>query len=206
MSEHSLTYDGAVTRAKPLTPDDRRAAIRDAVLPLLLENGPNISTRQIATACGVAEGTIFRVFETKQDVIDHVVRHALSPEMIVETLHEVPADGPLDDLVAGMVEAIQRHSAMIHQLMPLLAHPSCDGPDKGHHGKHPVARATTEAIQIILEPRAAELATTPRLAATAILALSVGSTFASDQRPDSRSIARTLLHGIATSTTDKEAH
>jgi AcrR family transcriptional regulator len=45
-----------------MAPDDRRRAIVAAVVPLLLEHGDDVSTRQIADAAGIAEGTIFRVF------------------------------------------------------------------------------------------------------------------------------------------------
>ena len=56
-------------RASAMPPDERRAAIVSATVPLLLEHGSAVSTRQIAEAAGIAEGTIFRVFPDKQAVI-----------------------------------------------------------------------------------------------------------------------------------------
>jgi hypothetical protein len=35
-------------RAAPMAPDERRRAIVDVVLPLLLEHGSDVTTRQIA--------------------------------------------------------------------------------------------------------------------------------------------------------------
>nr|WP_284286883.1 helix-turn-helix domain-containing protein [Angustibacter aerolatus] len=54
-------------RATPLSPDERRRHLVDATLPLLVQHGRAVSTRQIARAAGVAEGTIFRVFDSKDE-------------------------------------------------------------------------------------------------------------------------------------------
>src|SRR5690606_7898091 len=75
MSERSLRYHGPSVqpskreRATPLPPEDRRQAIIEAVVPLLIEHGPTATTRQIAEAAGVAEGTLFRVFPDKRALL-----------------------------------------------------------------------------------------------------------------------------------------
>jgi len=43
--------------------------IIDAVIPLILEHGVGITSRQIAEAAGVAEGTVFRAFGDKESLI-----------------------------------------------------------------------------------------------------------------------------------------
>ena len=43
--------------------------IIDAVIPLILEHGVGVTSRQIAEAVGVAEGTIFRAFGDKESLI-----------------------------------------------------------------------------------------------------------------------------------------
>ena len=63
-----------------MAPDERRAALIAATIPLLHEHGLDVSTRQIAHAAGVAEGTIFGVFESKSQLVICSVVKALDPQ------------------------------------------------------------------------------------------------------------------------------
>ena len=69
-----------------MPPEERRAALVEATLPLLLEHGATVSTRQIAEAAGVAEGTIFRVFESKDDLVHACLHDALTNVALAEQL------------------------------------------------------------------------------------------------------------------------
>ena len=71
--------DVRARRASPLPPEERREAIIGAILPLLLERGSSVTTRELATAAGVAEGTIFKVFDDKDDLLRSAVERALDP-------------------------------------------------------------------------------------------------------------------------------
>ena len=66
-------------RAPAMSPDDRRRAIVEAVIPLLAEHGSTVTTRQMAEAAGVAEGTIFNVFPDKCALMYEAVKVTMDP-------------------------------------------------------------------------------------------------------------------------------
>ncbi|WP_233573987.1 TetR/AcrR family transcriptional regulator [Amycolatopsis panacis] len=55
-------------RAPAMAPEDRRRMIVRTVLPLVVEHGREVTTAQIARAAGIGEGTIFRVFQDKDEL------------------------------------------------------------------------------------------------------------------------------------------
>jgi AcrR family transcriptional regulator len=77
---------GRRRRVPALAPEERRAAIIAATVPLLREHGVLVTTRQIADAAGVAEGTIFGVFPDKPSLIRAAVLSALDPEQGVKRI------------------------------------------------------------------------------------------------------------------------
>lgn len=74
------------TRAPALPPEERRAAIIAAAVPLISVDGSGFTTRAVAEAAGIAEGTIFRIFPTKSDLLDAVVEEVLDPTSVCREL------------------------------------------------------------------------------------------------------------------------
>ena len=83
-------------RAKPLAPEDRREAILDAVIPLLRERGRAVSTKEIAEAAGVAEGTLFRAFGDKDALIRAAIERMFDPLPFRAALRAIDPDLPLE--------------------------------------------------------------------------------------------------------------
>jgi AcrR family transcriptional regulator len=104
-------------RVPALAPEERRAALIEATIPLLRQHGVNISTRQIAEAAGVAEGTIFGVFKDKASLIDASVAKAFEPTPVIRALREID---PAGDLRARLVAAAEILRVRMADQWPLL--------------------------------------------------------------------------------------
>jgi AcrR family transcriptional regulator len=89
-----------------MSADDRRKAIVDALLPLLVARGGEVSTREIAQAAGIAEGTIFRVFTDKRSLMLAAAEEAINPANGQE-LFDTAMQG-VDDLRQKIVLATGR--------------------------------------------------------------------------------------------------
>jgi AcrR family transcriptional regulator len=107
-------------RARPLPADERRAAILAAARPLVLEHGRAASTRLIAEAAGVAEGTIFRVFPTKDELFDAVIDAEFDPEPFLAAVGRIDLDQPLEDRLVEAIALLQRRFISIFRLMIAL--------------------------------------------------------------------------------------
>ncbi len=108
------------TRAAALPPSERRAEIIAATLPLVLAHGSAVTTRQIALAAGIAEGTIFRVFPDKESLIEAVVEQAFDSASSDAALTAIDRSLPLRDRLVEAVEILRRRVADLWQLRTAL--------------------------------------------------------------------------------------
>lgn len=83
-------------RASPLSPDERRAMILDAAIPLLSRCGSEVTTKQIADAAGVAEGTLFRVFPDKATLLQAALEQFLAPGKLSDELANIDLVAPVE--------------------------------------------------------------------------------------------------------------
>ena len=140
-------------RARPLPADERRAALIAATLPLLSQCGTRVTTRQIAEAAGVAEGTIFRVFKHKDELVAVTIASVFDPEPTLAELDGVDRSLPLRVRLLQITGILQRRLLTVFNLMMVLrmtAPP--EEIDKQRHNAGPAHAGILKKIVELLEP------------------------------------------------------
>ncbi|WP_369372323.1 TetR/AcrR family transcriptional regulator [Promicromonospora sp. Populi] len=111
-------------RAAPMAPEDRKAAIIDSVLPLVAERSLDVTSRELAQAAGVAEGTLFRAFGDKTALVGAVavvgLGRAANPETIRADLAAVDLSLPLERRVELVIEQGRARAVEVVRWMTML--------------------------------------------------------------------------------------
>lgn len=150
-------------RAAPLPPEERRAALVDATLGLLAEHGAEVTTRQIATAAGVAEGTIFRVFDDKDSLVNAAVHKAFAADETAAAIRAVDPSLPLDERLAhGVALQQQRVQRLFHLLHALRYGMPARVGDARSPDRNAADEQLLDAMETLVGPDADQLARPPR--------------------------------------------
>ena len=190
-----------MTRATPLPPDERRAALIAATEPLLEEFGREVSTRQIAEAASVAEGTIFRVFTTKEALIDAVLEEVFDVQQACDELHRIDLALDLEVRLVAATRVLQTRLRKVFALFhSLRLGPRPDQHDFRARQKIDNERLNAEVARL-LQPDRDRLRVPPDEAANALRAVTFALTHpivgnGRNSRPEQ--IVNLVLHGIAT--------
>lgn len=163
-----ITSDAPIRggRAAPLPPSARRAAIVDAVVPLILRNGEMPTSRHIAAAAEVSEGTIFNVFDDKTDLLQAVVAAVLDPTRFEATIDGANRDQPFPDQLIFAIAEIQRRVVDVWRVLSIVPHEPLE----------PKRWEPSPAITALLDRSDLALKFSPRRAAEVLRSLTLALT------------------------------
>nr|WP_260173317.1 TetR/AcrR family transcriptional regulator [Nocardioides albus] len=198
------------TRAKPIPAADRRAEIIAVTEVLLIEHGTATTTRLIAEAAGVAEGTIFRHFRDKRELYRAVAESVFDPARAGQAIAEV-VEGATDiedrlraviDLLTtssrrGVLVMMAVRSTLFEETTSEGARPRMGPPAFVTEGNNALV---DNLARLVFEPYESELRLSPRKAALVLRSLTTGSWFPGLNRENqplsSEDVIDVLLGGI----------
>ncbi|MEV6929067.1 helix-turn-helix domain-containing protein [Dactylosporangium sp. NPDC051485] len=162
-------------RVPALAPDDRRAALIAATLPLLRTHGAAVTTRQIAEAAGVAEGTIFGVFPDKASLLAAALNSAFEAGPVLRALSAIDPHAPLQERLRDAAAILVRRVEGSVPLMMLARTMPCAGDESPMASLIEGRRRLTEAVAELVEPDRALLRRSPDTTARLLFALVVSA-------------------------------
>ncbi len=153
-------------RARPLSADERRTAILDAILPLLIDKGAAVTTAEMAAAAGIAEGTIFRVFPDKAALLHAAIAKTMDPNPIQTALAEIPTSLTVEEQLVTAAEILSaRYSKTTALIAMVRSIPHHKKPDEGHRIAEESMAAVITALARLLERHRDRLVVEPGQAA-----------------------------------------
>ncbi|MDN5755991.1 MAG: TetR/AcrR family transcriptional regulator [Micrococcaceae bacterium] len=140
-----------------MSAEERRTMIATSAIPLYLEQGASVTSRQLADHLGIAEGTIFRVFGDKAALVRSVVdaffdqtHQGLGPELEDPDLD---VEQKLRVLIRNARARARGVFTMISLLEPGEAHEYMKHRREGHFEQTAAAAFAADAAQLNIPPQ-----------------------------------------------------
>lgn len=179
-------------RAKPMSVEQRQDQIIAVTIDLLLEHGRDVTSKEIAEAAGVAEGTIFRAFGDKDSLINAAVDRYFDPLPLRTALRSIDPDLPLEQKIRRVVELLAERFRKVVRLMIAVGR---DRPPPRPENREEFAQIVAD----LLEPHRSELSLDPARVAYYIRLLAFSSAvpgMAEDMAFDLDEMTALVMHGI----------
>jgi AcrR family transcriptional regulator len=192
----SPVVDSRRERAKPLAPEERREAIIAATRPLLYEHGRATTTKLIAEAAGIAEGTVFRAFGTKEELFDAVLAAEFDPEPFLAEVAKIDPALDLRDRLVAFTTLLQHRFVGIFALMAAMGMRKPPDGVRNVDVRHQIAQG---GLAKLLEPDADRFTVPVERVVhmVRLLTFSGSHPHISDQQPMSpEEIVDVILHGV----------
>jgi AcrR family transcriptional regulator len=165
--------------------------IIDACTPLLFEHGAAVTSKQIADAAGVAEGTIFRAFGDKDSLITAAVERFLDPEPIRRALSYIDPDLSLEQKVNDILFHLRSRFTGIIGIMSAIGTKPAQ--------LHDVRQQLVDIITEVLEGESVRLRVPPAQAAYIIRIIAFAASierFNEDHHLETTELANFIVYGI----------
>jgi AcrR family transcriptional regulator len=176
-----------------MSPDQRRAMIVAAALPLVVEHGASVTTAQVARAAGIGEGTVFRAFADKDALLLACMAEALRADDTLAHVRAIDLDQPLADRLVEAVETLRafmtRMGAVAGALGHLARRDPAERPDPNRRTR--AMTATVDALAVLFEPEQDQLRRDPEYLARVFHTLVLAG-------GDSADLVELFLHGAYT--------
>ncbi len=132
---------------------------------MVRNRGTEATTRELAEAAGVAEGTLFRVFDDKEALVREAIAAALDPAEFIAELARVDLQMPIEQRLGEVIRIGTSRMADLALWMALVHRLRQSGGGRGGLGAHEGWEQRRQESQLlvreqlrrILEPDAARL-------------------------------------------------